>query len=272
MTRATMAHHAEDGMTEGMADVPPAGGRWFRLNTTWSQSEWLAVLPPAARLAWIELLGHVKAHGFDGRVRAVSPVVFGRMVGLKASDIKTLLAAATADGALTCDDGHWIITGWREHQGDPTGKDRVQRFRDRAKTGRNGSNALPPLRNAYRDRDRDRDNTRDAIASQGAFDVFWADYPKRAGGNPKGRARNAWNARIRDGAVPDAIIQGRNRYIAHLRAEGKLGTRYVMQAATFLGPDKRWEDEWSAQTTLAPQSYDYSKAANGPQFTGRFTP
>jgi hypothetical protein len=114
-------------------DPSPAGGRWFRVNTTWSQSEWLAVLVPAARLAWIEVLSHVKAHGFDGRVRAVAPAVFGRMVGIDAADVRTLLDAAQADGALEVDDGHWIITGWPEHQGDPTGKDRVRRFRDRMK-------------------------------------------------------------------------------------------------------------------------------------------
>jgi hypothetical protein len=107
------------------------GGRWFRLNTTWSQSEWLAALPPAARLAWVEVLGHVKAHGFDGRVRAVAPAVFGRMVGIDAADVRLLLDAACADGAMVCADGEWTVSGWQRHQGDPTGKDRIRRYRDR---------------------------------------------------------------------------------------------------------------------------------------------
>lgn len=94
-------------------------GRWFRVNTTWSQSEWLAVLPPAQRLAWIELLGHVKAHGFDGRVRSVSPAVFGRMVGIDAADIEGLIEAAATDGALEITEGAWVITGWRKKQGPP---------------------------------------------------------------------------------------------------------------------------------------------------------
>jgi DNA segregation ATPase FtsK/SpoIIIE-like protein len=126
-------------------DPSPAGGRWFRVNTTWSQSEWLAVLEPAARLAWIEVLSHVKAHGFDGRVRAVTPVVFGRMVGIEAADVRTLLGAAQADGAMVMDDGHWVITGWMEHQGDPTAKYRMQRYRDRNVTPvtRNDRNVTP---------------------------------------------------------------------------------------------------------------------------------
>jgi hypothetical protein len=125
-----VAHDAEEGETSMTTDPMPAGGRWFRVNTTWSQSEWLAVLAPAARLAWIEVLSHVKAHGFDGRVRAVAPVVFSRMVGIDTTDVLALLAAAQADGALMVDDGHWVITGWIEHQGDPTAKYRMKRYRE----------------------------------------------------------------------------------------------------------------------------------------------
>jgi hypothetical protein len=114
-----------------MADV---SGRWFRLNTTWSQSEWLAELPPASRLAWVELLSYVKAHGFDGKVRSVSPVVFGRMVGIEPADIKRLLAAADADGALIIDGDDWTLTGWQAHQGDPTAKHRMRRYREKQNT------------------------------------------------------------------------------------------------------------------------------------------
>lgn len=108
-----------------------ASGRWFRVNTTWSQSEWLAALEPASRLAWIEMLGYVKAHGFDGKVRSVAPLVFGRMFGIPLAAVKALLSAAVADGALAVDDGHWVITGWSAHQGDPTGAQRVRRYRER---------------------------------------------------------------------------------------------------------------------------------------------
>lgn len=120
------------------------GGRWFRVNTTWSQSEWIACLAPAARLAWIELLGYVKAHGYDGKVRSVSTQVFARMVGIDPVDITAMLEAAVADDALTHADGEWIICGWKEHQGDPTGRDRVERHRQK-KADSNGGNALQPF-------------------------------------------------------------------------------------------------------------------------------
>jgi len=108
-----------------------ASGRWFRLNTTWSQSEWLAELTPAARLAWVELLGYVKAHGYAGRARTVSPAVLGRMIAIEPDDIRAMLAAAAADDALQVDDGEWVVTGWRDHQGDATAAERVRKYREK---------------------------------------------------------------------------------------------------------------------------------------------
>lgn len=132
-----------------MADAGPPTGRWFRLNTTWSQSEWVAELEPAARLAWIELLGYVKAHGFDGRCRTVSAVVFGRMFGIPTKDAKAMLEAAHADGALETDGDDWVITGWKKHQGDPTAAKRMRRYREKQGDGtvtdvtRNDRNVTP---------------------------------------------------------------------------------------------------------------------------------
>lgn len=112
-----------------------AAGRWFRLNTTWSQSEWLAVLTPAARLAWVELLGYTKAHGYDGKVRAVAPSIFGRQFGIPTEDVCTMLAAAESDCALETSEGQWTITGWDEHQGDATSRERMRRYRGRKASG-----------------------------------------------------------------------------------------------------------------------------------------
>jgi hypothetical protein len=106
------------------------GGRWFKLNTTWSSSPWLAELPPAARLAWVELIGYVKAHGFDGKARALAPSIFGRQTGIPTPDVVAMLDAATADGALELEDGCWRMTGWLEHQGDRTAADRMRRYRN----------------------------------------------------------------------------------------------------------------------------------------------
>lgn len=75
-----------------------------------------------------------------------------------------------------------------------------------------------------------------------AFEVAWREYPKRAGGNSKSAAMKAWNARLREGCTEEVLLGGVRRYAAFVRATGKEGTVYVKQAATFLGPDKHFEE------------------------------
>lgn len=77
------------------------------------------------------------------------------------------------------------------------------------------------------------------------FELVWQEYPKRAGGNPKGAAFKHWKARLAEGATPQAILDGVRRYAAFIRATGKLGTEYVKQAATFFGPDRHFEEPWT---------------------------
>jgi hypothetical protein len=78
--------------------------------------------------------------------------------------------------------------------------------------------------------------------------------PSRASGKPirlvlaatpRTGALKAWRARVRDGADPGDIMDGLERYHTYLKATDRTGTEYVMQAATFLGPDKRWTEDWA---------------------------
>jgi hypothetical protein len=254
-------------------DPSPAGGRWFRVNTTWSQSEWLAVLAPAARLAWIEVLSHVKAHGFDGRVRAVAPAVFGRMVGIDAADVRALLDAAQADGALEVDDGHWVITGWLEHQGDPTAKYRMQRYRDRNVTPvtRNDRNVTPTETETETETEEKKKPT---VSKKKAFtvefDAAWAEYPIRAGSNSKPDAYSAWNARVKEGVTPAELLAGVKRYAAFCHHTGKLRSEYVMQARRFFGPSRQYAEPWAipADGRGAPGSQAAAVRDERPQATG----
>jgi hypothetical protein len=92
--------------------------------------------------------------------------------------------------------------------------------------------------------------------SDADFERAWAAYPKRAGGNPKARARAAWNARIREGADPEAIIAGVERYRQFVDATDAAGTQFVKQAATFLGPDRHWEEDWAPPADAAGAAED----------------
>lgn len=85
-------------------------------------------------------------------------------------------------------------------------------------------------------------------ASDEAFARFWQEYPKRFGGNSKANAEKAWGARIREGASPDDLIEAARRYRQQQEALGKVGTEYVKQAATFLGPAGHWQDALTSET------------------------
>lgn len=84
------------------------------------------------------------------------------------------------------------------------------------------------------------------------FEEIWKAYPKRAGSNPKGKAYGAAVQRLKDirsTAFSESGIQsmgfGVKRYAAYCKATGKLNTEYIMQAATFFGPDKHYENAWA---------------------------
>lgn len=113
--------------------------RWFRLDTTWSQSEWVAALEPEARLCWVELLGYVKAHGFGGRAKKLATSVAARNWGVTRNAVTAMLTAANADDALRIEGDDWVIPGWPEYQGDPTAAERNQRYRQ-------SKSRLSPLR------------------------------------------------------------------------------------------------------------------------------
>ena len=81
-----------------------------------------------------------------------------------------------------------------------------------------------------------------------AFTKVWSIYPKRAGANPKGRAFIAYNKRCTEtinGNTQWLMSEGTKRYAKFCDATGKTGTEYVMQAATFFGPDKHYENDWT---------------------------
>lgn len=45
------------------------------------------------------------------------------------------------------------------------------------------------------------------------------------------------------------MLEGLTRYVRHLEHEGKVGTQFVLQAATFLGPERRYEEPWELPET-----------------------
>lgn len=77
------------------------------------------------------------------------------------------------------------------------------------------------------------------------FELAWAEYPKREGGNPKPSAFKAWNARLNDGHGANEIIEGVRRYARFCRAKGWIAGPYVKQASSFFGPDLHFQADWA---------------------------
>jgi hypothetical protein len=76
------------------------------------------------------------------------------------------------------------------------------------------------------------------------FLEFKLAYPDRDGDQKWHSARKAANARISEGHTPQEMIDGARRYAEWCKARGKVGTEGVKMAASFLGPEKSFLEEW----------------------------
>ncbi len=140
------------------------GVRWIRLDVTWSQSEWIEDLPPASRLAWIELLCFVKTNGVAGSVKKPSPAYLARIWGLSKSSVEVMLAAASHDEAIFQDRENLMVTGWGVRQSDPKAAMRMTAYRERLKgeSPNLGLEAVTPVtRNAVTPVTRNNRNSRE---------------------------------------------------------------------------------------------------------------
>lgn len=76
------------------------------------------------------------------------------------------------------------------------------------------------------------------------FEYFWTIYPRRPGAN-KTQAAKAWNARLKEGVLPDEILNGTDRYCRYCQTMN-VDPQYIKQAATFLGPDQHYRSDWTS--------------------------
>jgi phage-related minor tail protein len=106
--------------------------RWIRLDIDWDSSEWLHPLSAGARLAWIELLCHVKRSGIKGRVRIPSLKVLALQWNIPSAEIEEMLDAAADNDSVRFDSESWTITAWATFQNPEA--TRRQKWRELART------------------------------------------------------------------------------------------------------------------------------------------
>ena len=93
------------------------------------------------------------------------------------------------------------------------------------------------------------------------FEDVWREYPKRVGSNPKKKALGAWFARgdaatfttgdslEEENTEKYRMLMGAVAYCQFCDATVE-DKRFVMQAATFFGPDKHYENDWTIPETI----------------------
>jgi hypothetical protein len=86
-------------------------------------------------------------------------------------------------------------------------------------------------------------------------------YPDRAGDQKWRAALKAGNARMAEGHSANELIEGAKRYDAYCKATGKVGTEFVKQASTFLGPDKSFLLPWNLPATKADTRFNANISA-----------
>jgi hypothetical protein len=83
------------------------------------------------------------------------------------------------------------------------------------------------------------------------FEQFKAAYPARQGDNGWAKVRKIVPRRIEEGHEWADILQGAKNYRTHCSRQQMIGTGYVKQACTFVGPDC-WFQEWAGMDLRTP--------------------
>jgi len=116
-------------------------------------------------------------------------------------------------------------------------------------------NAIQSISNPIQSRTKEEPENPDRAAEQPDDDEwiseFKANYPKRAGSQRWPQALKCFHARLREGCTRGEMLAGAIRYAEYIRESGKAGTPYVLQAATFLGPDKHFLEPWIPPSSKA---------------------
>jgi hypothetical protein len=234
--------------------------RWIRLDVGFDDTEWVFSLSAESQLAWVKLLCYSKRDGIGGRVKAMSYAVAAKRWGVGAENVEKMIHAAKLDGAITENDGDWVVAGWDHYQQpDNTNSERQKRYRERqAQTSEvsaetvTDSNAVTPVIKPLPVsvsvnvpvslvESRELTPREDWKALRTVFlNVYpQADHLKLSEGNGSFEARV-----LCDGVDPQEMVDGAKRYAAYITATGKY--QYVMSYFEFLKPENAmWRKAWA---------------------------
>lgn len=170
-------------------------------------------------------------------------------------------------------DGGWHLLNYRKYRQLHDAEHRRTQVREavrrhRAKSSNQSGNQVKSdvisgkPRKAHTETDTEAKNiTRAENAADALFESFWRVYPRRAGSNPKKKARQVWDARIKQGVDPEVMIAGAERYGRFCDATDKTRTEFVKQSQSWLSPNyEGWLQSWDLPANpaaTAPAFPDY---------------
>lgn len=206
---------------------------WIKLHRKLLTSETWVTLDDASRVLAVALM--LLAAGTDNKIPA-NPEYLTRVAYLNsAPDWRPLVNVRFID--LIDENGKPLATASTPIATDTECSSEERQIRSDQRRS-DTSAAAPPARKVSRETSTDPD--------------WWLDfklaYPNRAG-DPNWRgAHKAANARISEGHDPRDFLDGAKRYARFCEGTGKLGTEFVQQASTFLGPRKPFLLPWIPPT------------------------
>lgn len=135
---------------------------------------------------------------------------------------------------------YFYVTGWKHQKIDRPQKPKFpDPFSERSANGSDGTHnhkgedIYPLIRDAPQ-----QGSSAEQQKNDEQFEAFWRAYPKRDGDNPKKPARLKFDAAIRRGEDPAAIVAGAE---ALARARAGQDPKFTPQAVTWLNQE-RWKD------------------------------
>lgn len=91
-----------------------------------------------------------------------------------------------------------------------------------------------------------------------AFESWWTEWPEK---RDKGKAFRCYSKLVSNGTTPDQLLLAARNYVT----DCKRCNRFLKNAATFLGPDRPWEDYLEGVPADAPASRCCGTCAKGPE-------
>ncbi|HEX5437501.1 MAG TPA: hypothetical protein VFW98_10085, partial [Gemmatimonadaceae bacterium] len=232
------------------------------------------------------LLGMAKIHAPDGRVERVPDELletWAKWRGAPGDFAAAWRAEFATDGT---------IHDWEEWNGDLIKKQEKERrrwhLRKERGASRGGTDGVssgvsagdstegppetppapthPPTHQPTNHTSKTARRVRAADGADDGFAAAWAMYPARAGGNPSTPAEKAWRATVRSGVDPGDLMRATKHYAEYIRASGKEQTEYVMQGATFYGPNKRWREFLEAMSAAPARNGAFGRRPTPQQY------